>query len=210
MSNVWFRPDWSQPLSFIWKTRHQEHPKSFTTRPLLAVSMISSSQDPKLRPFILADHYFAPGTHFPELRFATVPWVEHTKQTTAQLTLWVADSLPPDLERKMVEQEAGETSLTKGKASIRWKRSGSNLTVDVDYAATPKLEERVVVVCPSSDVAIGKLFTESDNEQYVYTWHAESPNQVVELQITTVAELRSWVTNGLVTELIMDQVDTVN
>lgn len=206
--NVWFSPDWRKPLSFIWMMRHQQHPKSFTARPKLTVGMISSSQDLKLSPFILADSYFEPGEHYPRLRFPQVPWLENTGLTQAQLTLWVADELPSQLERRMIEQEAVESGVIKGIASLNWKRSGTSLTVDIHYSSPPKMEDRLVVICPSSESADRKYFTETNDENCVFSWNGQAPPGSVEIQIATVGELKSWVQQGVVTEFSVDQVPT--
>jgi len=210
LGNVWFSPDWSRPLSFVWMTRHQEHPKKFTTRPKLVVGMISNSMETTLRPFLLADSYFEPGNHYPKLRFATTPWSDQTKLTKAQLTLWASDDLPGELRVEKIPQDALENGVAHEKAEITWKRSGSNLTVDVHYGQPPSLEDRLVVLCPRAESASRKLYTETSDENYVFTWTADPPAEPVDLLIMTIGQLRFWVEKGLVTEFSIDQVDTVH
>lgn len=209
VGNAWYFPDWSRPLSFVWMTRHQEHPKQFTSRPRLAVSMLSNIQNPDTQPFILADSFFEPGTHYPRLRFAAVPWSDHSQLTKAQLTLWIADELPPELRLENLQQEASGDIANLSHVEVSWKSSGGNLTVDVHYTEPPKLDQRLVILCPHAETASRKLFTERNDESYLFSWNDSPPSQALVLQLTTVGQLRSWVEKGLVTEFTIDQVDTV-
>jgi hypothetical protein len=81
--------------------------------------------------------------------------------------------------------------------------------VDVHYTEPPKLDQRLVILCPNAETASRKLFTERNDENYLFSWNDSPPSQALVLQLTTVGQLRSWVEKGLVTEFTIDQVDTI-
>jgi hypothetical protein len=200
-SNLWVKAISYRPLNFVWMFRNKDR-GSFTSRPQFVVGLLTALGGSEQSEFLLADTDFEPNTHFPRLRFASVPW----DSGSAQITLWLSDDQPTSIQRIAVQPtQAGSTELPMG--TLEWKRSGGQLEVLVDYSK-PSTEDRLVLLFPESSSTRRRFYVESGHEVHQVGFDERFVGKEIEIQWTTLGQLRSWAKAGQITQVVVDSIPT--
>lgn len=181
----------------------------FTYRPRFLVAEVLQSGQRNAPTFLLADHRFTSGIHYPEAQLSNFPWPD--SRPAASVRVWASDSLPNLLQQKTFEP-GSQTELkdlsAQGQTRVIVNHQGDSVTVAIRYKKPPKREERVVVVYPNFKTAVREFQPSQLDEEHRFTLPEESLGTAVQLHFSTVADLQRSALAGDVTELTFQPFET--
>jgi hypothetical protein len=179
----------------------------FTRRPRFIVTEVSQSDDPRADTFVLADHYFMRGTHFPDARQSEMIWP--SKHPAAAVRVWASETVPDQVTMKSIEPGKTE-SFTLGKADIRFGNNGGTVIAEVKYSIRPQRKDRVVVICNEFEKSKRSFVTAELSERHEFTLTEKQQNQTIQLQFATIGDLEEAVQTNRLTEFVLDRIELNN